>query len=316
MKEIFIGTLIKKRRIELGISQEQLCEGICEPMTISRLENGHQLPSRHRLQAILDRLGLPSDRYFAILTKDDANIVQLQSDINALVCQAEWEVGNAIHEKIEQAREKMSQLENLFKKEDPLIKQFIMSVDLTLKKLEGHVNFDDQLALALDTIKLTVPKIDLTKINQSILSLDEITILNQIATIYSAMDLHKESIEIYAQLSDYIQEHFINHVYSASSLALIEHNYARELDITKDYQHAVSVSEIGIRACIDYGHYQFLPGLYHIQAESWHYLGDDAKSRDLFYQTYYLYKAIDNSKGIQLLQIDADICFNNSLKFN
>ena len=42
MKEIFLGEFIKQRRLELGLTQEQLCEGICEPMTISRIENGRQ----------------------------------------------------------------------------------------------------------------------------------------------------------------------------------------------------------------------------------------------------------------------------------
>ena len=59
MKEIFLGEFIKQRRLELGLTQEQLCEGICEPMTISRIENGRQTPSRNRINALLQRLGLP-----------------------------------------------------------------------------------------------------------------------------------------------------------------------------------------------------------------------------------------------------------------
>lgn len=40
MKEIFLGDVIRQRRLELGLTQEELCEGICEPMTISRFEIG------------------------------------------------------------------------------------------------------------------------------------------------------------------------------------------------------------------------------------------------------------------------------------
>ena len=36
MKEIFLGEVIRQRRLELGLTQEELCEGICEPMTISK----------------------------------------------------------------------------------------------------------------------------------------------------------------------------------------------------------------------------------------------------------------------------------------
>ena len=30
MKEIFLGDVIRQRRLELGLTQEELCEGICE----------------------------------------------------------------------------------------------------------------------------------------------------------------------------------------------------------------------------------------------------------------------------------------------
>ena len=38
MKNVFLGEYIKQRRLDLGLTQEQLCDGICEPMTLSRLE--------------------------------------------------------------------------------------------------------------------------------------------------------------------------------------------------------------------------------------------------------------------------------------
>jgi len=71
MKNVFLGEYIKQRRLDLGLTQEQLCDGICEPMTLSRLENGKQTPSRNRINALLQRLGLPDDRYFALLSKNE-----------------------------------------------------------------------------------------------------------------------------------------------------------------------------------------------------------------------------------------------------
>ena len=57
MREVFLGEYMKQRRLELGLTQEELCEGICEPITISRMENGRQTPSRNRINALLQRLG-------------------------------------------------------------------------------------------------------------------------------------------------------------------------------------------------------------------------------------------------------------------
>ena len=71
MKEVYIGSIIRKRRQELGLTQEQLCRGICETVTLSRIENGKQTPSRSKLNALLQRLGMPGERYYALLSEQE-----------------------------------------------------------------------------------------------------------------------------------------------------------------------------------------------------------------------------------------------------
>lgn len=62
MQNYRLGDYIRQRRQELNLTQEQVCAGICEPVTLSRFENGRQTPSRTRINAILQRLGLPDDQ--------------------------------------------------------------------------------------------------------------------------------------------------------------------------------------------------------------------------------------------------------------
>ena len=57
MQNYRLGDYIRQRRQELNLTQEQVCAGICEPVTLSRFENGRQTPSRTRINAILQRLG-------------------------------------------------------------------------------------------------------------------------------------------------------------------------------------------------------------------------------------------------------------------
>ena len=71
MRELFLGEYIKQERLKQGITQEQLCAGICEPITVSRMENGKQTPSYNRICAFLQRLGLPDERFFALLSKNE-----------------------------------------------------------------------------------------------------------------------------------------------------------------------------------------------------------------------------------------------------
>lgn len=102
MKNVFLGEYIKQRRLDLGLTQEQLCDGICEPMTLSRLENGKQTPSRNRINALLQRLGLPDDRYFALLSKNELEMEALQKEIVACNANHRVEEGFETLKKFEQ----------------------------------------------------------------------------------------------------------------------------------------------------------------------------------------------------------------------
>ena len=56
METFFIGEYIKNQREALHLTQEQVCDGICDPATLSRIENGHHTPSRTKVNALLQKL--------------------------------------------------------------------------------------------------------------------------------------------------------------------------------------------------------------------------------------------------------------------
>lgn len=50
------GETICDLRKRQNLTQEQIAEGLCSPIMVSRIENGHQMPSRALLDAPLSRL--------------------------------------------------------------------------------------------------------------------------------------------------------------------------------------------------------------------------------------------------------------------
>ena len=54
-----LGDCIRERRERLGVTQEELCEGICSVPTLSKIENGKQGMRLNQYIAIMERLGLP-----------------------------------------------------------------------------------------------------------------------------------------------------------------------------------------------------------------------------------------------------------------
>jgi transcriptional regulator with XRE-family HTH domain len=292
VQELFLGEYIKQRRLDLGLTQAQLCEGICESITISRLENGKQTPSRHCINALLQRLGLPDDRYVALLSKNEMEISALQKEI--ISC-------NVRHE-TEQGLAHIAQLESLCDPDDGILQQFILRSKVLLGKPGGEAYTpDEKQELLLRAIRLTVPRFDLKKIEHNLYSVDEVKVINQLADVSSKRGQHKRAIDIYRQLLRYVQSHFQNMLRSNGLLPLIAYNYARELDLDKQYEKSIEIAELGRKSCVQYGYYQMLPDLFAIKAECYYFLGQEQQSREHYLQAYVLYKSYELPQKLYII---------------
>ena len=309
MKEFHIGEVIKQRRIELGLTQEELCEGIYEPPTMSRIETGRQTPSRTKLNALLQRLGLPDDRYYALLSDRELKIADLQKEI----------VSCNVLGKQEKGLEMIEELERIADPEDTTIQQFILRSKVILGKLEdGEIkpySLEQRQDMLMQAIRLTSPKFNLEEIDRGLYSLDEVKVINQIALNYSRNDEHKKAIDIYYQLLRYIKKHFQNILQSGGVLPLVAYNYARELDLVGRYEDALEMAQLGWQACVQYGQYRTLPAIIALMAECYHFLNDDNKSIEYYRQAYYIHKAIGNEKSIEVIMSETKKYFGNDFSF-
>ena len=63
--------VLKRTRQSLGLTQEMLCEGICSPQTLSRIENGRQKPGKNTSRQLMERMGKEGSRIYAIVPMGD-----------------------------------------------------------------------------------------------------------------------------------------------------------------------------------------------------------------------------------------------------
>ena len=303
MQNFFLGDYIKQKRLDLGLTQEQLCDGICEPMTLSRLENGKQTPSRNRINALLQRMGLPDDRFFALLSKNELEMEALQKEI----------VACNVTEQVAEGFEKLAQFEALAAPDDQIAQQFILSSKVLLGRLDGRYMPREQIGMLMQAIRLTVPRFDLENIESFLYTKDEITIINQIGLAYSDDGQNKKAAEIYYQLLRYVRKHFKETITLIGALPLVLYNYARVLDLCGRYEEGAELAQECRKACIQYGHYQELPRCLEIEAECRHFMGDEEISKELYYQSYYLCKVVEYQVGLEIVKKEAKEYLNLTL---
>lgn len=205
MYNYHIGEYIKRKREEQKIKQDELCYGICDRSTLSRIERGKQEPSYYILKALLQRLGISEDRCQILMGPQEFEISELQREI----------VADNVRKDFSSALKKIRRLEELSQSaENPILQQFVLRV----RALAGYeengerfaYDYPTQREMLMQALKLTHPNIDLSHISNCLLSVDEIKILNQYAITYSEIGNRRYAIHIYQQLFDCINYNCID----------------------------------------------------------------------------------------------------------
>jgi len=243
----------------------------------------------------LQRLGLPDDRYFALLSKNELEMEALQKEIVAC---------NANH-RVEEGFETLKKFEQIADHDDQIAQQFILRSKVLLGRLDQRYTPQEQIDLLMQAIRLTVPRFNLDEIERFFYSTDEIKIINQIGIAYSDDGQNKKAADIYYQLLKYVRKHFEETITSVGILPMVYFNYARVLDLCGRYEDSAECAEEGRKACLKYGHYQYLPHCLEIQAECAHFMGDDKKSADLYRKCYYLCQVIEYQEGLEITKKEA-----------
>ena len=305
MQEIFLGEVIRQRRLELGLTQEELCEGICEPMTISRFENGKQTPARNRIMAILQRLGLPDDRFYALLSNKELEIGNLEKEL--VSCHVRFERAAAedragIREEAFAVHRRMTELMD---KDDILTKQEIMRSRFLLGKFDDDYGYEEGMAMLLDAIRLTSPKFDINHIERGLYMRNEIKLINNMATCCLRNERHEEAIAILAPLLRYLQEKWDKIPPNRAFIPTVAYNYSRELGIVGRHEDALEVGEYARKVCVNYGYFSTLPNILAVMAMNHFRLGHREESKELYRQAFYLYKALDERGNREIIQKEA-----------
>ncbi len=299
MQEVFLGEIIRQRRQELHITQEQLCEGICEQPTISRFENGTQTPARHRIKAILQRLGLPDERFYGIVSAHEEQIKNLQNEIHMDSIRLERCVGEEREKIRKRASARLAELEQLIERDDKPTQQFIIEIR---SFIDGPFSPEKRLEMLMDALRLTIPRFDFDHINDFLYSTEELGIINRIAVMYSRMGQRSKAIEINNLLLRYIETKYKSMKEYGGNFCMVSSCLAIELGSDGQYEKAIEVAERGWRVCVEYGHYQYLGSFIAVMAECEYRLENWEKSAELYIQAYYTYKSTTDDRNRAIIK--------------
>ena len=303
MEKFPVGTYIRQRRQDLGLTQEELCKSLnLSVSTLSRVENGRYNPSLATADLLFGKLGLPSGLILQLAPENEIEIDNLQDEIhnNAIrFRRASMKDRPKIREGI---LEDLKKLEEMAGDGNPYIQQFILSMQVSVGGPEGPFPPKKRLSMLMKAIKLTVPRFSLDKLLSFRYAKAEVTIIIKIAKTYAGAGDRKKAIDILSQLLQYIEKNKRKISRYSGHFCAAAHNCAIYLGLEKQYEQSIALARKGWETCIKYGDYQFLAGFLAILGECYYFLGDIPQSTDFYHQARTIYRAVRDENNLSIIE--------------
>lgn len=254
MENNTLGEIIYRLRKKAGLTQEALADGICSSVSVSRIENGNQMPSGKVLEQLLERLGTGTYQLCNVYYENEcqASLHRTLAEIDAHVSSGDFL----------QARKALQQLST--KKMDPANLQHTKMLHAAISMQDGSADEHIEAEL-INALRLTKPNIDLEDCRSELFSPTEVNLLVMLTTAKYMAGKNLEAIRMgeevmfaldrnQSRLSDYkvLQ---INLAHNLGQIMLDEGRYqeallyakkAEELSICGTEQFLLPEIEFGI----------------------------------------------------------------------
>ncbi|MBQ7780524.1 MAG: helix-turn-helix transcriptional regulator [Lachnospiraceae bacterium] len=237
------GNLIRARRKVLGLSQEELSEGICDPVSISRIECCKVAPKREIYRKLLERVGMTGSRFENVVQMEQPELMELAMRIGILLS----------HTKGEEAEPLIAELEQKMKHAGKFARQYLLNVKAIALYDQEKITAEEHTAMQEEALYMTLPQVDLEKLAEWSFSRLEVNIINMLSYSCEATGKAEEMIE----LLQIIRRQYENKPFALEHYVvgyeLTMRNLGNLLGNCGRYKEAIEIADKGIRLGVQAG---------------------------------------------------------------
>ena len=157
--------VLRTRREMFGLTQEQLCEGICSVKSLRRAEKGQTDMQRETLKKLLNRLGLSGQMQWSRLITSDREVIRMAEELADYINDRKFSVAS-------------KQLESLKSRIDldiPQNKQYFLEKQALLEFEQGKVTREEFVKMEKEALECTLRAENLYRKENVYLTVHELT---------------------------------------------------------------------------------------------------------------------------------------------
>lgn len=293
-----MGFLIRQMRHQRGMTQEQLCMGLCPRSTLSRIERGQLTPSSYLFKALIERLGCYSEKHFSVfLSREDFAMWQKREALNTAIAVKNVSLAKSLIEEIWGAKG--------FEKGLGLQFLLICKASLAILKAESEsvkeAELIESLRILNEAINITIPNFDESKIGDYLLSYEEIIAISSIAGVYFFQKEYERAVSILDSLKRNMDIYCLNRMDKARYYPYILSNLVEALYELKRYDDVISICVLGRSFCIEYCRAWEVPVFLTFQGKCLAELGRKDEAKQILLDAFYSSRALGQQLNTEIL---------------
>ena len=262
-----LGDVIRSLRKRKHLTQDELAEGICSTISISRIENGAQMPSAQVLDALLERLGTSTYQICNIYYKTEKQVAfEQQADEVAILIRKG---------QLEEARARIADLEKQVE-DNALNRQYYQMLLASIQLNEGPIT-EELIAQMKETLEITKPDFAYTDFRKNLLTPREANLLSLLMIAYFRKEQRLDAIQIGEELLEALQENTSKIKDYSIVRVNVAVNLAQCLFLEGRYREAMRYCEDAEEVSYKMSEHALLPEILFIKAKVLHYLGNQAE---------------------------------------
>ncbi|MCI7493228.1 MAG: transcriptional regulator [Lachnobacterium sp.] len=278
------GKTIKEARLKAGMTQEQLSEGICTVLSLSRIENGSSGVSPVTFQSLMAHAGAPCELYPIFASRTDFDCFYALKRARYFL--NSWQ--------LQECYDELAAIESKSFADNKLYYQEWLYLYGSLLIRSGCHEHSDIYAIFLEAIHTTRPEIDFADFRQLFLSTTEIELLIAIAQEFLYLNDSDTCYIICSQIASYLASAELDYLKKDFLEAEYAISYSKYLLYIKDYEKVLSIADVYRHKMVQDSEDAPLLELTFLTALGYYYTGKKDAAYTYFKNTFYSAHAIES----------------------
>jgi transcriptional regulator with XRE-family HTH domain len=283
------GNFIRNLRYVAGLTAEEVCEGLCNPSVLYKLENSNGLgitSNIYLLEAFMQRLGRHMDSYFdTFMSLKDFEHKELRTEINSLLTRKRVAEAETLLATLAKKPEFLKHAVNL---------QFIKTSEAMIYGRKENKDDDTHMKMLLDAIYTTKPRYDERNIAKTRLTHFELITVNQMAILTCQKGDLLKGTRMFEDLLTGMDAHIYDEPERMRMYLIILSNYVKFIGFLGLHKEALELATKGDEMCTKHGYLKNASTF--ALSKAWYLceLGDEKTGKPVLAQSFYTTGLIGN----------------------